>query len=533
MTADEPVELTEEEEAMGGVHPERLRKLEELRTQGRDPFVHERFERTHALAAIRAENAALTGTVRVAGRVKSKRFPFLTLLDGSGDGQVFVSKDEQPELQAFLRDYLDQGDFLGVEGEVFQTEKGDWAVRASAATLLAKALRQPPFPRVYYKGGERKVVGGLTSKEIRYRQRYVDLFVNDPARERLVARMKLTRAVREYLDGEGYLEVETPVLVTEATGAAARTFDTLHNAENLPMHLRISLELPLKRLIVGGIERVYEMGRVFRNEGIDSDHNPEFTLLEFYEAYTNLEGMMERVEQLFLHLCRSLTGGDTLTLPDGAVIDFGKPWRRLPMLQGIEENSGGEISPDSLLTLESAREALKIGERIARARYPEKYEDKPPIDVMKEPHAGGIIEKLNELLTEPTLIQPTFVTDFPYETSPLARKKPGEPHLTRRFECFLAGRETGNAFSEINDPIDQKERFEFQAGQSAAGDDEAHPYDADYLRALEYGMPPTGGFGMGIDRVAMLFTGATSIRDVLFFPLMKPEKSVAVRPPDL
>ena len=501
-------EMTEEEQAMSAVHPDRLRKLESLRSEGRDPFFHEVWERSCPLSDIRVNFATLNGTlVKVAGRVSSLRLPFLGLQDQSGDGQVFISKDEAASIQEYIKEYVDLGDFVGVEGEVFQTQKGDWAVRVTHLELIAKALRQPPFPKVYYKNGEKRVQGGLKDVEIRYRQRYVDLFVNHDAREVLRKRMQLTRAVREFLDNDGYLEVETPVLVTEATGAAARPFNTHHNEEKLDMHLRISLELPLKRLIVGGIEKVYELGRVFRNEGVDSDHNPEFTLLELYEAYTNLEGMMDIVERMFKHLCQTMTGGSILTLPDGTELDFSKPWRRLPMLQGIEENSGGRISRDELLELESAKAALaRVGG-----------------DPSKETNVGGIIEKLNEILTEPTLIQPTFITDFPYETSPLARKKPGEPHLTRRFECYIAGRETGNAFSEINDPIDQKERFEFQAGQKVAGDEEAHPYDADYLRALEYGMPPTGGFGMGIDRVAMLFTGAQSIRDIIFFPLMRPE----------
>ena len=504
----EEIELTDEERAMSAVHPDRLRKLEALRAQGRDPFAHEVWKRSCTLAEIRANHETLAGTmVSVAGRVSSLRLPFLGLQDESGDGQVFVSKDDATAIQEYIKEYVDLGDFVGASGEVFQTQKGDWAVRVVSLELIAKALRQPPFPKVYYKNGEKRVQGGLKDVEIRYRQRYVDLFVNQDARAVLRKRMQLTRAVREFLDNEGYLEVETPVLVTEATGAAARPFNTHHNEEKLDMHLRISLELPLKRLIVGGIEKVYELGRVFRNEGVDSDHNPEFTLLEFYEAYTNLEGMMDIVERMFRHLCQTLTGGDILTLPDGTELDFSKPWRRLPMLQGIEENSGGRICRDELLSLESAKAALaRVGG-----------------DPSKETNVGGIIEKLNELLTEPTLVQPTFITDFPYETSPLARKKPGEPHLTRRFECYLAGRETGNAFSEINDPIDQKERFEGQVGQRVAGNDEAHPYDADYLRALEYGMPPTGGFGMGMDRVAMLFTGATSIRDVIFFPLMRPE----------
>lgn len=503
-------ERTDEEKAMDAVHPERLRKLNELRAAGKDPFDFERFDRTCTIAEIRSRHEELNGQrVKVAGRVHSLRFPFLGLTDASGEGQIFVSKDDQAELQKHLQEYLDLGDILGAEGTVFQTQKGDWAVKAESVEILAKALRQPPFPRTYYKGGEKKVVGGLKDKEIRYRQRYVDLFVNTEAREVLKKRMQVTRAIREFLDNEDYLEVETPTLVMDATGAAARPFNTHHNAEKLDMHLRISLELPLKRLIVGGIEKVYELGRVFRNEGIDSDHNPEFTLLELYEAYTNLEGMMDIVERMFRHICQTVTGGDVLTLPDGTEIDFGKPWARLPMIEGIVQNSGGKIQASELLTLDSAKAALaRVGG-----------------DPSKEHNVGGIIEKLNELLTEPTLIQPTFITEFPYETSPLARKKPGEPHLTRRFECYIAGRETGNAFSEINDPLDQKDRFEFQAGQKAAGDDEAHPFDADYIRALEYGMPPTGGFGMGIDRVAMLFTGASSIRDVIFFPLMRPEKT--------
>lgn len=505
------IELTEEERAMSAIHPDRLRKLEELRAAGRDPFAHERWDRTCVLSEIRAKHETLAGTmVTVAGRVSSLRLPFLGLQDESGDGQVFISKDEATEIQDYIKEFVDLGDFVGVEGEVFQTQKGDWAVRVVRLELLSKALRQPPFPKVYYKNGEKRVQGGLKDVEIRYRQRYVDLFVNRDARETLKKRMQVTRAVREFLDSVGYLEVETPVLVTEATGAAARPFNTRHNAEKLDMHLRISLELPLKRLIVGGIEKVYEIGRVFRNEGVDKDHNPEFTLLELYEAYTNLEGMMQIVEQMFRHICNTVVGGDILTLPDGTEIDFSKPWRRLPMLQGIEENSarlGTPITRDELRELESAKAALaRVGG-----------------DPSKETNVGGIIEKLNEILTEPTLVQPTFITDFPYETSPLARKKPGEPHLTRRFECYIAARETGNAFSEINDPLDQKERFEFQAGQAAAGDDEAHPYDADYIRALEYGMPPTGGFGMGLDRVAMLFTGAPSIRDIIYFPLMRPE----------
>jgi lysyl-tRNA synthetase, class II len=489
------------------IDPIRLDKLERLRALGRDPFASERFDRTHALGEIREKNASLDGqSVTLAGRVCSLRFPFVELQDESGKGQIFLGDLEAAEFE-HLQSFLDLGDFLGISGIVFQTKKGDWAARASKASMLNKSLRQPPFPKVYYKNKERFEQGGLKDVELRYRQRYVDLFVNQDARETLIQRIKVVKAIREYLDSVGYLEVETPVLVTEAGGAAARPFNTHHNALELDLHLRISLELPLKRLIVGGLEKVYEIGRVFRNEGISTKHNPEFTLLEFYEAYTNLDGMMDTVEKLFLHICQKVKNADTLTLASGEILDFSKPWQRLSMLDGIAKNA--RIAPEELRDLESAKKAMaRVG-----------------VSSEKETSVGGIIEKLHEVFTEPTLIQPTFITDFPLETSPLARKKPGAEHLTRRFEIYIGGRETGNAFSEINDPLDQRERFEDQVKQKAAGDAEAHPMDEDFLRALEYGMPPTGGFGMGIDRVAMLFTGAESIRDVIFFPLLKPEQN--------
>jgi lysyl-tRNA synthetase class 2 len=491
--------------------PERLEKLRALRAAGLDPFGPERYDRTHPATAIRENYDALVGqTVRIAGRVVSQRGNFLDLSDESGRGQVYLNPETLGAQSAeAIKAGLDLGDFLGIEGRVFETKKGDKALEAHVATPLAKALRDvgAVLGKEYRdkETGETKVRDRLSDPELRYRMRYADLFVNRDSRDVLLKRVQVTRAVREYLDGLGFLEVETPVLQAEAGGASARPFNTHHNALDLDLHLRISLELPLKRLIVGGLEKVYEIGRVFRNEGVSTRHNPEFTLMEVYQAYTNLEGMMEVVEGMFRHVCRKVTGGDTLVTADGTAVEFGKPWRRLPMLEGIRENAG--IEPEELMELDSAKVAMK---RVG-------------LDPEKEHNVGGIIEKLHEQFTQPKLIQPTFITDFPLETSPLARKIPGNPRLTRRFESYILGFECGNAFSEINDPLDQRERFEYQATQKAAGDAEAHPTDEDFLRALEFGMPPTGGFGAGIDRMAMIFTGVDTIRDVIFFPLLRPE----------
>jgi lysyl-tRNA synthetase class 2 len=503
------------EEPLTGISPVRLEKLAGLRAAGQDPFAPERFDRTHALATVHADYDALEGqTVTVAGRMTSVRWmgkaAFIDLQDDAplgrpGRAQVYLKRDDLPEgVYDALKHGLDIGDFLGVTGFVFKTRTGEPSVHAHSATVLAKSLRDVPMGHEY-EGGSGEA-NKLSGKELRYRQRYVDLFVNKDAREVLVGRVKVLRAIREFLDGERYLEVETPVLQTDAGGAAARPFHTHHNALGMDLHLRISLELYLKRLIVGGLDRVYEIGRVFRNEGVSTRHNPEFTLLELYEAYTDLDGMMDIVERMFRHICRNVTGGEILTTAAGVEIDFGKPWRRLPILEGIEKYAG--VGRDAFASLESAKAALaKLG-----------------IDPSKETQVGGIIEKIHEQFTQPKLIQPTFLTDFPRETSPLARKKPGDDFLVRRFESYVNAQEIGNAFSEINDPIDQRERFEAQSELKAAGDAEAHPMDEDFLRALEYGMPPTGGFGMGIDRVAMIFTGAESIRDIIFFPLLKPER---------
>ena len=469
------------------------------------------------IADVREHFAAVSAlpTIRVAGRIVSMRGNFFDLLDESGRGQVYLGASHLPEGQYdLLKANLDLGDFVGVEGRVFETQKGDKALEAHDVTPLAKALRD--VGAVLGKEYRDKATGTTTVRdrlsdpELRQRMRYVDMFVNRDARDVLIKRVKVVRAIRDFLDAEGFLEVETPVLQTDAGGASARPFDTHHNALDIDLHLRISLELYLKRLIVGGLEKVYEIGRVFRNEGTSTRHNPEFTLLELYQAYTDLDGMMDITERMFLHICRGVTGGDLLTTPDGSVtIDFSKPWRRLPILQGIAENAG--IGAEAFATLESAKAAL----------------ESKGISSEKEATVGGIIEKLHEQFTQPTLLQPTFITDFPLETSPLARKYPNNPSLVRRFESYVLAYECGNAFSEINDPVDQRERFEAQGVLKAAGDAEAHPMDEDFIRALEFGMPPTGGFGAGIDRVAMIFTGADSIRDVIFFPLLRPEKHIA------
>ena len=494
------------------IDPLRLERRDALAAAGLDPFAPERFDRTHGASAIRTEFDQLQDTpIRVAGRIVSQRSNFFDLEDASGRGQVYLDKGiMDPEMHSLLKSNLDLGDFVGVEGTVFATKVGDRALRAERVVPLAKALRDAgAVLGKEYKDeetGRIKRRDHLQDPEQRYRMRYCDLFVNADAREILVKRIKVTRAIREFLDDQGYLEVETPVLHQEAGGAHARPFRTRHNALGLELNLRIALELHLKRLIVGGLEKVFEIGRVFRNEGVSTRHNPEFSLLELYEAYTNLDGMMELVEDMFRHISRTVNGSEILVTPSGETIDFSKPWERLPMLEGIERNAG--IDRDRFSTLESAKAAMEsVG-----------------LDPSGEIHVGGIIEKIHEQFTQPTLVQPTFITEFPIETSPLARKMPGNPQLTRRFESYILRQEVGNAFSEINDPIDQRARFEDQVRQKQSGAAETQPMDEDFLRALEYGMPPTGGFGMGIDRVAMIFTGADSIRDVLFFPLLRPER---------
>lgn len=504
---------------------QRLRKLDALRALGQDPFAVERYERTHTTAEAVNEAAphwALpdaereTLRFRICGRLTAHRSKgkviFADVRDESGRMQVYIKRDDVGE-EAFAQfDDYDLGDFVGVTGYPFITRTGEPTLHVKEFTLLAKALRPVPFGKQDEQGN---VHGGLANKEDRYRYRYLDLLANPAARDILTKRSRVVSAMRRFLDSKAFLEVETPVLQLIAGGASARPFMTHHNALDHDFKLRISLELYLKRLIVGGYEKVYEIGRVFRNEGISTRHNPEFTLMELYQAYANLEDIMELVEEMYVFICTEVNGAPSFAFrgtdeaPAQTIDVSARPWRRLPMLEGIQQYAG--VPPEAFISLESAKAACR---EAGLSRF----------DLDKETTLGGLIEKLHEQYTQPHLIAPTFITDFPTETSPLAKKKPDNPALTRRFEVYMATQELGNAFSEINDPIDQRERFEDQVRQSAAGDPEAHPMDEDFLRALEYGMPPTGGLGIGLDRLAIVLTGAESIRDVILFPLMRPER---------
>lgn len=487
---------------------QRLAKLQALRDRGIDPYRPERFDRTHLAAEILENFDALAESaepVAVCGRVVSMRVmgkaAFLHLLDVSGRIQVYLKLDLIGAEQFALLEFIDIGDFLGVHGITFRTRTGEITIQAERFQILSKALR--PLPIGKQKGDEQWY--GLQDVEQRYRQRYLDLIVNPWARKPLLQRVQIVREVRRFLEDRGFLEVETPVLQPLAGGAAARPFLTHHNALDTDLHLRISLELYLKRLVIGNLERVFELSRVFRNEGISPRHNPEFTLLEVYQAYTDLEGMMELAEQLISHVVTSVHGGPRFTFA-GQEIDVTAPWRRVSMMELIREYAGADR--EEFTTLESAR---AVGRRLGL-----------PMD--EEYTIGGIIDKVFEKACEPRLVQPTFVTDFPLELSPLAKKRADDPTLTRRFEAFIGGQEVVNAFSELNDPLDQRERFEAQVAMAAAGDEEAHPYDEDFIRALEYGMPPTGGLGIGIDRLAALVTDQPSLRDVIFFPQLRPER---------
>ncbi len=475
----------------------RREKLTNLQDAGRDPFAITRYDVTHHSAEILAAGDELVGKeVSVAGRMMVKRImgkaSFCKIQDKQGVIQCYVARDDLGEEAYAEFKKMDIGDIIGVKGFVFRTKTGEITVHTKELTLLTKSLK--PLPEKFH---------GLQDTDVRYRQRYLDLIVNPEVRDTFVKRSQILREIRRFLDDRGFMEVETPMLVPNAGGAAARPFETHYNALDEDVKLRISLELYLKRLIVGGLERVYEIGRVFRNEGVDTRHNPEFTLMELYQAYTDYNGMMDLTEDMFRHLAKVVCGSTTITY-QGTEIDLGKPFERLTMIDAIKKYSGVDF--DTVKTEEEAK-ALAKAHNIA-------FEDR---------HArGDIINLFFETYCEENLIQPVFIMDHPVEISPLTKKKPSDPTKVERFELFIYGREMCNAYSELNDPIDQRARFAAQDALAAAGDAEANHTDEDFLNALEIGMPPTGGIGYGIDRLVMLLTDSAAIRDVLLFPTMKP-----------
>jgi Lysyl-tRNA synthetase (class II) len=476
----------------------RREKLQSLRETGGDPYLLTRFDKTHSSAQVLSGFDALEGKpVRVAGRVMSRRLMgkacFSHIQDEAGQLQLYVRQDMLGEAPYAQFKKLDIGDIVGAEGEVFKTNAGEISIKAASVTLLAKSLL--PLPEKFH---------GLRDTDLRYRQRYVDLIVNPEVRDTFRARAKVLGIIRRVMDSRGYLEVETPVLHIHATNAAAKPFRTHHNTLDLDMVLRVELELYLKRLIVGGLEKVYEIGRIFRNEGMSPKHNPEFTMLEMYEAYTDYNGMMDLCEEIYTAAAQELLDGYRLTY-QGTDIDLTPPWRRVTMTQAVLEQSGvdfGNIADDDAARAAAREKGLHL-EHEGMTR-------------------GDILNLFFEEFVEPTLIQPTFICDYPVEISPLAKRTPYDSRLTERFEVFIYGREMGNAFTELNDPIDQRERFIEQAKKKfIEGEFEI---DEDFVTAMEYGMPPTGGMGLGVDRMLMLFTDAASIRDVLLFPTMKPRE---------
>lgn len=481
----------------------RREKMETLRESGIDPFGH-KFTRTHNSAELHAEYDENTKEelhekdlhATIAGRLMTKRgkgkVGFAHIQDREGQIQIYVRKDEVGEENYQIFKQADLGDFLGVEGQIMKTDMGELSIKASKLTFLSKALR--PLPEKFH---------GLTDTETRYRKRYLDLISNKESFNRFVTRSKIISEIRRYMDGRGYLEVETPVLNNEAGGAAARPFYTHHNSLDIDMALRIATELHLKRLIVGGMEKVYELGRVFRNEGMDMTHNPEFTTMESYEAYADFDDIMDLTEGIFQHVAHSVLGKDIVEY-DGKEINVGGKFARIHMVDAIKEQTGVDFWKE-----------MDFEEAAALAKEHDIYVENHFTTV------GHIINDFFEKYVEDTLIQPTFVFGHPKEISPLAKMNAEDPRFTDRFELFINGKEYANAFSELNDPIDQLERFEAQAKAKELGDDEATGVDYDYVEALEHGMPPTGGLGIGIDRLVMLFTGTTSIRDVLLFPTMK------------
>ncbi|TGE34106.1 lysine--tRNA ligase [Desulfosporosinus sp. Sb-LF] len=474
----------------------RLEKLDLIRQADIEPYA-DRYTRTHKALDILEHFEELEGQdVSIAGRIMSKRDQgkviFMHVQDFSGRIQTYTRVDELGQSLFDLITKFDVGDIVGVEGKVFRTRRGEISVHARLVKLLSKAMR--PLPEKFH---------GLTNVETRYRQRYLDLVMNPDVRQVFVVRSKIIRFMREFLEQREFLEVETPTLHTIPGGAAARPFTTHHNALDIDLYLRIALELPLKRLIVGGFEKVFEIGRTFRNEGISIKHNPEFTMMELYQAYANYEDIMELTEEMIAYIVQKVHGTLEITY-QGQMLQFQTPWRRLPMLEGILEYSGVDFS--NVITDEQARS-------IAQEKG---------IHIEVGASRGKIINEFFEKFVEPNLIQPTFITGHPVEISPLAKRNAAQPEYTDRFEAFIFGRELANAFSELNDPIDQRQRFEAQAAERAKGDDEAHILDEDFVQALEYGLPPTGGLGIGIDRLVMFLTDSASIRDVILFPTMRP-----------
>ena len=474
----------------------RREKLAELQANNKDPFKIVKYDVSHHSEEIKADFDALEGKmVTVAGRMMSKRVmgkaSFCHVQDLKGMIQCYVARDAVGEESYKEFKKLDVGDIIGVKGEVFKTKTGEISIHAAELTLLSKSLQV--LPEKYH---------GMTNRDLRYRQRYVDLIMNMEAKDTFIKRSKIISTIRRYLDSQGFMEVETPMLVQNAGGAAARPFETHFNALDEDLKLRISLELYLKRLIVGGLERVYEIGRVFRNEGLDTRHNPEFTLMELYQAYTDYHGMMDLTENMYRYVAQEVLGTTTITY-NGVEMDLGKPFERITMVDAVKKYSGVDFN--EIHTLEEARAAAKEH----HVEYEERHKK------------GDILNLFFEEFAEEHLIQPTFVMDHPIEISPLTKKKPDNPEYVERFEFFMNGWEMANAYSELNDPIDQRERFKAQEEQLALGDEEANTTDEDFLNALEIGMPPTGGIGYGIDRMVMLLTDSAAIRDVLLFPTMK------------
>lgn len=485
-----------QEQDIGQLLKVRREKLVNLQAAGRDPFRITKYEVSHHSTDIKEHFDELEGkTVTIAGRIMSKRVmgkaSFCNVQDLPGNIQSYVARDGVgEESYADFKKY-DVGDLVGIKGEVFKTKTGEISVHAAEVTLLSKSLQI--LPEKYH---------GLVNTDIRYRQRYTDLIMNSEVKDTFVKRSKIISSIRRYLDGQGFLEVETPMLVSNAGGAAARPFETHYNALDEDVKLRISLELYLKRLIVGGMERVYEIGRVFRNEGLDTRHNPEFTLMELYQAYIDYNGMMDLTENMFRHVAQEVCG--TTLIPYGEYeIDLGKPFKRITMIDAVKEYTGVDFDQ-----VADTAEAKKIADEKSVH-----YEDRHT--------KGDILNLFFEEFVEEHLIQPTFVMDHPVEISPLTKRKPDKPDYVERFELFITSREMCNAYSELNDPIDQRERFKAQEAALAAGDEEANTTDEDFMNALEIGMPPTGGIGYGIDRLVMLLTNSPAIRDVLLFPTMK------------